>query len=174
MFHEKSPNYKDVFILHFCRISSPLWLKLYLHCQAIKTPVKYTIVNIMGTDGLARPGAAMCWNQNIPVSTPRLISLLLMLLLRLLASLLLILFSSNKRTCLSSIDNIMDADGLPTQWSILSFQYQEVIMKIHIYIYLAIISWCFKMNPAQQEMIILCLTCTSIISTDYTCKCISF
>ena len=33
---------------------------------------------------------------------------------------------------ISAIVNIMDADGLATQWSILSFQYQEVIAKIQI------------------------------------------
>ena len=61
----------------------------------------------------------------------------------------------------------MDADGMETQWSILSFQYQEVVVKIQI-------NFVFKMNPPQQDMRILCLHCTSINSTDYTCKCILF
>ena len=104
----------------------------------------------------------------LQVRTPRSIPLLLILLLWLLASLLLILSSLNTRSCLSSIVNIMDADGLATQWSILSFQYQEFTVKIQIYHHV------FKMNPPQQEMWILRLPCTSIISTDYTCKCILF
>ena len=33
----------------------------------------------------------------------------------------------------------MDADGMETQWSIFSFQYQEVVVKIQIY-------FVFKMN----------------------------
>ena len=101
------------------------------------------------------------------IRTPRPIPLLLLLLPWLLASLLLILSSFNTRTCLSSIVNIMDADGMETQWSILSFQYQEVAVKIQIY-------FVFKTNPPQQDMRILCLPCTSINSTDYTCKYISF
>ena len=101
------------------------------------------------------------------IRTPRPIPLLLILLLWLLASLLLILSSLNTRTCLSSIVHIMDADGMETQRSILSFQYQEVVVKIQIH-------FVSKMNLPQQDMQILCLPCTSINSTDYTCKCILF
>ena len=49
-----------------------------------------------------------------------------------------------------------------------SFKYHEVKVKIQTWIYV------FKMNPAQQEMWISCLSCTSIISTDCICKCILF
>ena len=127
-----------------------------------------TIVKFMGTDGLVRQGAMMCWNQNIAdqdtkantiasdsvAAAPCVLALL-------------ILSSLHTRTCLSSIVNTMDADGTETQWFILSFQYQEVVVKIQIY-------FVFKMNPPQQDMRILCLPCTSINSTDYTCKCILF
>ena len=122
-----------------------------------------SIVNIMGTDGPVRQGAMMCWNQNIAGQDPKTNTIAS----DSVAVAACVFSSLNTRTCLSSIVNIMDADGMETQWSILSFQYQEVVVKIQIY-------FVFKMNPAQQDMRILCLPCTSINSTDYTCKCILF
>ena len=55
VFHEKSPSYKDGFILHICRISSSLRLKLYLHCQAINThDIDYSQYNGYWLPGEAR------------------------------------------------------------------------------------------------------------------------
>ena len=63
--HEKRLNYIDVFILHTCMISIYLWLRHYLHCQAISThDTDYSQYHGYWWS-VVRQGATMCWNQNI-------------------------------------------------------------------------------------------------------------
>ena len=144
--HEKSLNYKDVFILHICRICSRLWLKLYLHCQTISThDTDYSQYHGYWLPGEARSHDVLKSEYCRSGHQGQYHCSVLILLLWLFVSLVLILSSLNTRTCLSSIVNIMDADGLATQWSILSFQYQEVIVKIQIYHNV------FKLNPPVNK-----------------------
>ena len=124
----------------------------------------FTIINIMGTDGLARQGATMCYNQNIPGQDTKAADAVAVAPCVIVVNTFLIehkdlfILHSQYHGCrwpgnavIDFIVSVSSSDSVNTN-----------------------ISLSFKMNPAQQEMWILCLPYISIISTDYTRKCVLF
>ena len=127
-----------------------------------------TIVKVMGTDGLVRQGAMMCWNQNIAGQDTK-ANTIASDFVAVAPSVLVIntLLIEHKDLF------ILHSQYHGCRWlgnTVIQFCHFSIkkLVKIQIYHYV------FKMNPPQQEIWILCLPCTSINSTDYTCKCILF